>query len=193
MKKALLICSALFASTSLAMAENRNDPTMLDNWDMSNFYVGGDLGYHVFNYGAQLDAVAENALPVLDVYMGYNIDDYYAIEWGAFVTDGKSRVVSSTKTDAKEYGMYVDAVGKYHIQQDLTALGTLGIQYSKLKATSSSLNFAETEFAPRLGAGLEYNVSDNMKLRGMARYVFADYDGEVNSTMQYTFGLNYAF
>lgn len=193
MKKVLLACSALLATTSLAAAENINDPTMMDNWDMKQFYVGGDIGYNKIDYDSTLNPLAEDSLPVLNVYMGYNIDEYYAIEFGGFMTKEEDRTVASVKTKAEEYGVFVDAVGRYDLKYDFTALGTVGLQYSKLKAKNSTLNFSENELAPRLGAGLEYKVSDNMKVRGMARYVFSDYDGEVDNTVQYTIGMNYAF
>lgn len=193
MKKILAVCSVLLASTSLAMAEHRSDPNMMDNWDMSNFYAGGDLGFTKLDYSATLDAAAEDTMPMLNVYMGYNIDEYYAIEWGAFMTTQEDRTVGATKTDAEEFGTYVDVVGKYALKYDFTALGTVGLQYSKFKAKGGSIDISESEFAPRLGAGLEYNVSDTMKVRGMARYVFSDYDGAVDNAIQYTIGMNYTF
>lgn len=193
MKKILAIGSVLVASTSMAMAEHRDDPTMMDNWDMSHFYVGGDIGYTKLDYKSSLDSIAEDSLPMLNVYMGYEIDPYYAVEFGGFVTKQEDRTVGSTNTDAEEYGMYVDAVGKYELYQDLNALGTVGLQYSKLKVKNSTSSFSETEIAPRLGAGLEYKINDTMNVRGMARYVFSDYDDAVDSSMQYTIGMNYKF
>lgn len=193
MKKVLAICSVLLATTSLAKAEHRDDPNFMQDWSLENFYVGGDLGYSMIDYDSTLDAIAEDKLPMLNVYMGYNIDDYYAIEWGGFMTTENDRTVSGVSTDAEEYGVFVDAVGKYAMEYDFTLLGTVGLQYSKLKVQNTTTDFSESEIAPRLGAGLEYAVSDNMKVRGMARYVFSDYDGEVGNAVQYTLGMNYAF
>lgn len=193
MKKVLAVCSVLVASTSLAMAEHRTDPNMMDNWDMRHFYVGGDLGYSKLDYKSGLDSVAEDSLPMINAYMGYNIDEYYAIEWGGFMTTEESKGSGASKTDAEEYGIFVDAVGKYDLGYDFNALGTLGVQYSKLKVKNSTTDISKSEIAPRLGAGLEYKVTDEMKVRGMARYVFSDYDNAVDNGIQYTIGMNYTF
>lgn len=192
MKKLLTTCSVLMASTTLAQAEY-SDPTIMDNLDMNNFYIGADLGYAQVDYKSSFDALAEDVLPMLNVYMGYNIDSNYAIEFGSFITTKEDRNVNGTKTDADEHGFFVDAVTKHEFYPDFSVLGTAGIQYSKLKVKNSAVNFSESEVAARLGTGVEYKVNDTTKVRGMARYVFSDYENTVGKSMQYTIGMNYSF
>ena len=193
MKKFLAVSYALVLSTSLASAETYTNMGMNDDpYDLySNFYIGGDLGYNKFNLD---DAAGEDNLPFMNVYGGYNFTDTYAIEVGTFFTKEEGGSNGAEKLDTNHYGMYVDAVGKYQMYENFDLIGTAGIQYSKLKIKGNAgTDFSETEFAPRLGLGAEYAFNDKMKVRGMARYIFSDFDNATSDTMQYTVGLNYAF
>jgi OOP family OmpA-OmpF porin len=196
MKKLLLTCSALVATTSVALADHNTshkDPSMMDNMDFNGFYIGGDIGYVQPDYDSTLDALAEDSLPMFNAYMGYDFNDALAIEWGGFLTTEEDRNVGGVSTDAKEYGVFVDMVGTHPLGYGFDAIGSVGLQYSKLKVSNSTTDFDESELAPRLGAGVEYQFTDRMRARGMVRYVFSDYDGQVSDTMHYTVGLNYRF
>jgi opacity protein-like surface antigen len=193
MKKLLAACSALVLSTSLASADTHASMGLNDDpYDLySNFYFGGDIGYNKFSLD---DAAGEDNLPFMNVYGGYNFSDTYAIEVGTFFTKEEGGSNGAESLDTNHYGMFVDAVGKYEMYNNLDLIGTVGIQYSKLKIKGNAgTDFSETEFAPRLGLGAEYAFNDKMKVRGMARYVFSDFDNATSDTMQYTIGLNYAF
>jgi opacity protein-like surface antigen len=205
MKKTLAICSILLASTSLATAADNysnpsmmdNNPNMLENWDMTNFYVGGDLGYATLDYSASVADSADASLPMLNVYLGYELGNFksidYALEVGGFITKNTDRTNGGVSTDSQESGIYADLVGKYALPYNFSAIGSAGIQYSKLSVENTTTNINENEFAPRLGAGLEYAINDDLAVRGMVRYAFTDYNDTVQNTAQYTIGMNYKF
>lgn len=182
MKKTLAVCSmAIAAATGANATEGKT-------------YMGGDLGYMKTDYdNAGVDAVAKETLPMMNIYGGYNVNENFAIEGGAFATLEQERVLNNESNKTKEYGMYVDAVGKYQVSSNANLLTTAGLQYSKLRVANSSEKVSEKEVAPRFGAGAEYALSDNANVRGMARYVFSDYDNAVDNSMQYTVGMNYKF
>lgn len=196
MKKILAVCSVFLASASIAKADHLSDhkePTAMSNMSMSNYYLGGDLGYIMHDMDGAASSIAEDDLPFINFYVGHDFNKGFAVEWGAFHSSEEDRSVSGVKTDTKEYGVFVDAVGKHHMKHGFTALGSVGVQYSKLKIENSTTKIDDKELIPRLGAGLEYKFHDNMRARGMARYLFSDYNDAVDDTMQYTLGVNYSF
>lgn len=195
MKKILAVSSVLLASTSFANADTYPDTYVASEYDpYANFYVGGDLGYTKMSYDdSTIDSSAEDSLPMMNIYAGYNFSNDYAVEVGTFLTSEEDKSTAGGTTDTKEYGMYIDAIAKYHMYENFSLLGSLGIQYSKLKVSGGGINLDEKEVAPRIGLGAEYGFNENMKVRGMARYVFADYDGAASDSMHYTLGLNYTF
>jgi len=200
MKKILAVCSVLLASTSLAKADHLSGhsgpapkETAATMNMSSNYYVGGDIGYIMHDLKGTANTIAEDDLPFINIYAGYNFNKGFALEWGGFHSSEEDRRVGGVKTDTKEYGVFVDAVGKHHMDYGLTALGSVGLQYSKLKIDNATTKIDDKELIPRLGAGLEYKFHDNMRARGMVRYLFSDYNDAVDDTMQYTLGMNYSF
>ena len=189
MIKALGLTAITVFSAGLAMADSgRIETTTTDPLD--GFYFGGDIGYEKINYDdSTLNSSAEDKLPLLNVYAGYDFTDHFAVEGGMFITDSKTK--GSTK--AEEYGMFVDAVGKYNVYKSIDLLGTAGVQYSRGKFDNGTTKTSETEFAPRLGLGAQAAITDNMNVRGMVRYTKIDYDDQLNDTLSYTIGLNYKF
>ena len=52
---------------------------------------------------------------------------------------------------------------------------------------------SENEFGFRAGAGAQFNITDKVNLRGIARYQSADFDGVADNAWIYSVGLNYSF
>lgn len=184
-KKILTVCSMM----AMATAANANS-----NIPDGKTYMGADLGISKTDYdSAAVDAMAKETLPIMNIYGGYNVNENFALEGGVFASLEKERTLGGESNKTKEYGMYVDAVGKHNLTQDTSLLASAGLQYSKLRVASSSSKVSEKEIAPRFGVGAEHSVTDSTSVRGMARYVFSDYDNAVDNSMQYTVGVNYRF
>ena len=52
--------------------------------------------------------------------------------------------------------------------------------------------FNEDGLGVRGGLGLQYNINDNLAVRGLARYVYLDMD-EVDYLTEFTAGVRYSF
>lgn len=181
-KKITGLCSAMLLTAGAASAAD------------GKTYMGMDLGVSKTDYdNAAVESVAKETLPLANIYGGYNVNDNFAVEGGVFATLEGDRVLNGESNKTKEYGMYVDAVGKQPITPKTSLLASAGLQYSKLRVANPTDKVSEKEVAPRFGLGAEHSVSDNTNVRAMARYVFSDYDNAVDNSMQYTVGMNYKF
>lgn len=117
-------------------------------------------------------------------------------EWGAWGND---------KTTISYTAMGIDAIGYLPINQDFEILASLGLaQYdfeSKISYSaideygyyegSESKDF--DSLGIRVGIGAQYNLTDNLAIRGMARYIKMNDDDYVKSLTELSLGLRYMF
>lgn len=100
-----------------------------------------------------------------------------------------------------EYNAFgLDAIGYLPIDHEgkFELLGSLGIGYYdvdyKLKDRLSGDRISEGDdgFGYRIGAGAQYNITENVAARVMARYVDLDVDG-MDNMVDVTAGIRYSF
>lgn len=117
-------------------------------------------------------------------------------EWGAWGND---------KTTISYTAMGIDAIGYLPINQDFEILASLGLaQYdfeSKISYSaideygyyegSESKDF--DSLGIRVGIGAQYNLTDNLAIRGMARYIKMNDDDFVKNLTELSLGLRYMF
>lgn len=103
-------------------------------------------------------------------------------------------------TDVKLYGFTLDALGYLPIgaEDRFELIGTAGLSWIKgeVKATvpgAGSGSVDESEIGFRGGAGAQFNITNNVNVRGLARYQSADFDDVADNAWTYSLGLNYSF
>ena len=99
--------------------------------------------------------------------------------------------------------MGIDAIGYLPINQDFEILASLGLaQYDfESEAKYHDLNDDERgvekkdfdSLGFRIGIGAQYNITNNLALRGMARYIKMNDDEYVKSLTEFSLGLRYMF
>lgn len=178
-------------------------------------YIGFDLQrYHVsyaddtvagvaFNWGEGL----EDNLNGLNVHVGNRFNKNFGLELGYFRTQEEGKtfdILPATPVTSKLHlqGVTLDALGYLPVTKDdkVDLIGTAGVSYTwaDVKLDTGALGLgtvkdSENEFGFRAGAGAQFNITDNVNLRGIARYQTADFDGVADNAWIYSVGLNYSF
>jgi OOP family OmpA-OmpF porin len=171
-----LIINTLIATATLFTLSAHAEGLYLGGSVGSSHYNGDDIG------GASTD---KNDIGY-KVYGGYSFTPNVAVETG-YVDLGK---FSSSAGDVRGKGYFVDAVGTYPLGNNFSALGRIGVFNGKL---DTSLTGSGSGTNLKVGAGLQYDLSKTMSIRGeWERYQF-DAVGMKPSTDLYSVGLNYRF
>ena len=150
-------------------------------------YVGGSLGSPA--YRDPIDGVAGPGSSLAGkAYLGYQITPNLAVEGGGFdlghLSDPSGRVNLK--------GVYADAVGSYGFAPSWSLFGSGGVAEARLTSDTGGGN--DTSPALKLGAGLQYDLSSNVALRGeYERYHFTSaYNARAN-VGEFSLGLKVGF
>jgi OOP family OmpA-OmpF porin len=119
-------------------------------------YVGGSLGTP--DYRSSINGVSGDGSGVgLKVYGGYQLTPNFAVEAGAadvgHIDDGAGKV--------KLRMAFVDAVGSVEFAPKWSLLGRAGVGEGRFTGTTGK----DSSPALRLGAGLQYGLTQNVALR----------------------------
>ena len=178
-------------------------------------YVGLDVTRVMADYKDGNDMLFKDDLNGVSPYVGVQFNKYVGAEISYLQTgNGKKSpnlsanipgygVATLDETKIKVSGFSLDAVGRLPITADekLTLLGSAGIGRYKADATYSgslagvpvSVKDDTKDTALRLGAGAQYQITDNIGARAMVRYIKADFDDVVDNLVTASVGLNYRF
>ncbi len=169
-------------------------------------YVGADYQFNkygnkdqpLFGAGVQSDDISDISLNGGNIHVGARIHKNMGVELGYFQTETAKKTnsalfVGETETDAK--GATLDLLGYYPVSKELELIGTVGVSYAKMTLGGSAVTAVsdEEEIKPRIGAGAQYWLTDNINTRGLVRYQGADFDDNVSDAVFATVGLNYQF
>lgn len=168
-------------------------------------YVGLDYAY--------TDASADDIYGLSDYYetkfnsgvinAGTKIGDYFGVE--AFyqksgdekgpkiaIVDNQNNVIAADKitTSFDAYGL--DLMGYIPVTDKLEAIASIGAANYNFEMEGFGISLEEEGLGVRGGLGLQYNINDNLAVRGMARYVYLEMD-EVDYLTEFTAGIRYSF
>jgi opacity protein-like surface antigen len=165
--------------------------------------------------GAFLDGniVLEDALDGFNIHAGIRPHKYFGAELGYFRTKEEGKSISAGanvgpnntvatadfSTDVRVHGLTLDALGYLPLgeQERFELIGTAGLSWSKgeLSGTdgTTTLDVDESEIGFRAGAGAQFNITDRVNVRGLARYQTADFDDVADNAWTYAVGLNFSF
>ncbi len=186
-------------------------------------YIGLDLQHTSVDYnnnydiggGLALDGetILEDGFNGANIHIGSRFHKYFGAELGYFRTQSESKDTASGatvgpstvatadfSTDVKLQGFTLDALGYLPIDKEerFELIGTAGVSWIKgeVEATVPGVGSADvddSEIGFRLGAGAQYNVTDNIDLRGLVRYQKVDFDNIADNAWTYSLGVNYSF
>jgi len=145
-------------------------------------YVGGAVGKPDLKASSIAGQSADSRGAAYKLYGGYQFNENIALEAGG-VNLGKFG------TDGRVHGAFLDAVGTIPLSPSWSALGRVGVARTKLKAGGAS----DTATTPKLGLGVQYNLSKTMAVRGeWERYRVPTFTGKTNADML-SVGFNFGF
>ena len=155
-------------------------------------YVGIDYGH--------IDAKTQNIkqhYQIANFNMGTKYNNYFGTEVFYEQTSSDTKKISENnelKTSYRAYGIDVFAylpIGCYHEFDFFASVG--GGEYVFYDKLNKEKHNTKNAFGYRVGVGVMYNVSENVSLRAMSRYVDLNDITEVNHLYEYTIGLRYHF
>ena len=175
------IGALMVAVSAVAMAANANAMEY-------NPYVGVEYGYSFLNGGA-----GENNFNSGKVFVGSQYNENFGVE--AFYQRSTTDKKAGNKLSYQAYG--IDALGYLPLgcDQEVSLIGTAGLAYYDFayKPIHQGTD-NEGMWGYRLGAGAEYNVTENVAVRALARYTKLDQRVfESNDMMEYSLGARYNF
>lgn len=174
MKKTLLL-----AGVASVFAFNANAVELLP-------YVGLDYNYSMLHHDASMDAIMAGQAHSASVVLGTKVTPYAGVE--AFYQLSKKEHKADNRSQIQAYGADVlgylplGCYGEYEVLAS-AGLGQYTAKYNKDQ--DSGLGY-------RLGAGLQYNVTDNWAVRAMYRHVWVD-KSILNSINEFSLGVRYSF
>ncbi len=152
--------------------------------------------------GAQynLTSASVKNMPNMDmhtysVFLGTDYNRYFGTEvfyqnsnkWHKKIGGVKNKV------DFAAYGL--DAYGYLPLGCDrvFSLLGTAGIANYDYDMDTGAGKGSDNGLGYRLGAGMQYNVTNNIAIRGLVRYIWADKLDGMDHMMEYSLGAKYSF
>jgi len=213
MKKLVATCALALMISTPAAAQNM----------MMKPYIGFDLQRMVVDYNESIDAgggnvlngdtLLEDSLDGFNIHAGNRFHQNFGLELGYFRTREEEKSISAGttvgpglvatgnfSTDVQVQGITLDALGYIPLDQAnrFELIGTAGLSWSKadVEITIPGVGSAdedESEFGFRVGAGAQFNFTENVNMRGLVRYQTADFDDVVDNLWFYTVGLNFSF
>ncbi|MDB5817534.1 MAG: hypothetical protein JWQ11_1174 [Rhizobacter sp.] len=173
--KSLIVASALAGVAIGAQAQS-----------LAGLYVGGSLGDSRLN-GSNIGGLTYDKSDVGGkVHLGYSFTPNIALELG-YANLGKH---DGSIGNVKEDGYFLDAVGSYPLGNNFSVLGRVGLFNGKV---DSSTYGDDRSTNWKVGAGVQYTVTQNIAIRGeWERYKFDAFGSSPKSDL-YTVGVNYSF
>jgi len=150
-------------------------------------YIGGSIGSPNWNGDNTVNGVTRDSSggTGLKLYGGYSFNENFALEFGGV----RLGHMSGPGGEAKADGVYLDAVGLWPVAPQWSLLGRIGAVNAKVRTPSGSDRGTDLKF----GAGVQYNLSSNVSIRGeWERYGLKAF-GEKPKADLWTVGVNYAF
>ncbi len=149
-------------------------------------YVGLDYNYSMLHHDSSMDAIMAGQAHSASVVMGTKLSPYAGVE--AFYQLSKKEHKADNRSQLQAYGadilgyLPLGCYGEYEVLAS-AGLGQYTAKYNKDQ--DSGLGY-------RLGAGLQYNVTDNWAVRAMYRHVWVD-KNVLDCVNEVSLGVRYSF
>lgn len=161
-------------------------------------YIGLDIGAVDVSFDKdEYEKIAKDKYTFIDGVLGAR-GKYLGIE--AFYQQSSREKKNLSFANARmstKYKVYgADLIGYIPVYQDVEILLALGLgRYdmdAKIESGIYDIKGDAIETGFRMGVGAQYNLTDNIALRGMLRYVKMK-DGDIKSLVEASLGIRYMF
>ena len=201
MRLMLLVAGVLFSSSIFSAPA-------------TSLYMGADAQVRQMpSYKDSGRNVYTASAPQLHVSGGYKLNDFFAIEGGAYASKSK---VHASGNKIRARGIHLGLVGFYPVAEGMSLVGGLAASHLKIN-TKELVTSIEKDPAhivpditktilckgkririnPRIMAGLQYTLTDNISLRLTGVWErtsrMISNSAKVQNSMNYGFGALYAF
>lgn len=179
----LMAAASVFAFAATANAADSFKP-----------YVGLDYNY--------TDADAKHQSPKYNsasVNVGTEYNKYFGTEVFYQYSDSDTKTVNSikNKTSFQAYGLDLMGYLPLGCDQVFSLVGTMGIgEYTfdkRFNGYATPKHQRDHGLGYRFGAGLQYQVDENIAVRGLVRYVNLNDVKNFDDMWEYTAGVKYSF
>ncbi|MBR4106612.1 MAG: porin family protein [Alphaproteobacteria bacterium] len=152
--------------------------------------------------GAQynLTSASVKDMPNMDmhsysVFVGTDYNRYFGTEVFYQNSNKWHKVINGekTKVDFEAYGLDVYGYLPLGCDRVFSLLGTAGIANYDFDIADNNAKGEENGLGYRLGAGMQYNITNNIAVRGIVRYIWADKLDNTDHMMEYSLGAKYSF
>lgn len=170
-------------------------------------YVGADYNLNFLNKSSDNDGFLPGKYHSGSIVAGTKISPYFAVEAFGELSKHAMKKNAPIKTHS-EYGAYgVDALGILPLgcYGEWELLGTAGVGRYRIEARMGPKNLVGTghttlhEWGWRLGAGIQYNLTENWGIRAMYRHIafrnmkYHDEKTGIRGLDTFSVGVRYAF
>lgn len=168
-------------------------------------YIGLDVGMSKVDFSSDndmdYDSYMDDSYNSLSLVAGAKFNRYFGIEAFIQQSSESDKDYEYGKTTTQYNAIGVDFIGYAPINQEFEILASLGLaQYNfhvKDEYEDAMYEYWEKDSQNttgiRIGLGAQYNVTDNVALRAMARYVKLSDDDVIKNMVEMSLGLRYMF
>ncbi len=187
MMKTAFAAAALLAATGAAQAQ-------------VGPYIGADYVYSAVDYADDNGDYLEDKLHGVSPYVGVQISDYVGVEASYLKTEKAEKDFAPgarSKVSMEGYG--IDVVGTLPLTEDngVALLASAGVgRYEAKVSTNTPIgngSGSDKDTGYRAGLGAQFQLTDNLGVRAMARYIDVDFDDVADHVVTGSLGLNYKF
>ncbi len=148
--------------------------------------------------GIDVSPYLEDDLSAFAVSFGLKFNQHFGLEmFYQQSIDGEKDLSPLEKTETKYKAYGFDLVGYLPVAPQLDLLGSVGVGYYDAEASYEQLgievlSLSDDGFGWRIGAGGQFNITNNWGIRVMVRYVDPDVEG-LNNMVDISAGIRYTF
>ena len=191
MKKFFLLTTA---ACMLSMNANAGD--MMSMMKDMRPYVGLDYVYSDVDMDEATNGTDfKHKFNTASMNLGVRMKEYMGLEAFYQMSMVEDKNLDNQKNKSKFYAYGADVMGYMPVYENLELIGGLGLgQYEFRRTSLGAINDKDKDsgIGIRMGAGLQYNVTENVALRAMGRYTWVDVD-HANHLTEFLVGARYSF
>ena len=153
-------------------------------------YVGVQYNY------TEVDAeVVKPDMNSYSIVLGTEYNKYFSTEVFYQNSDKSNDVISGTKfkSDFAAYGLDAYASLPLGCDRVWSVFATAGIANYDVDVSYTGNKNSDNGLGYRLGAGIQYSVTNNVAIRALARHIWADKLENIDDMKEFSLGLKYTF
>lgn len=186
----------LLTTVACVLSMNANAGEMMNMMHDMRPYVGLDYIYSDVDMDEATDGTTfKHKFNNASMNVGVKVNEYMGLEAFYQMSMVEDKNLTDQRNKSKFYAYGADVMGYMPVYEGLEVIGGLGLGQYEFKRTSLGAIYdknSDSGIGVRMGAGLQYNLTENVALRAMGRYTWLDVD-HANHLTEFTVGARYTF